>query len=144
MAELVQLHLSPIFHDFGKRVEGLRDGILADARTVMRRELSTSIHQRFYDTGAGLQSFVDEFITEGQKKLYRLFPTAFYMIFGEYGTGRRGAASGQPAPRGYHYGPKPGMTARRFSRIAVGLARPQIDRLASEKARRFAANATVS
>jgi hypothetical protein len=144
MSELATLQLSPIFHDFRERVEKLRDVILTDAQPIVRREWASSVHQRFFRTGAGLQSAIDEFVTEGETKAYRLFPTAFYMIFGEYGTGRRGAQTGRPAPAGYHYGPKPGMAARRFSRIAVGLARPQIDKAAIDRVRQFALNATVN
>jgi hypothetical protein len=144
MSELVELQLGSIFHNLRERVERLRDTILQDARPVMRREWALSVRQRFYRTGAGLQSAVDEFVTEGERKIYRLFPTAFYMIFGEYGTGRRGASTGRPAPQGYRYGPKPGMTARRFSRIAVTQARPQIEKIARERVQRFALNATVN
>jgi hypothetical protein len=144
MSELAELQLSPIFHDLRKRMERLRDSILQDARPIVRRKWALSVHQRFFRTGAGLQSAVDEFVTEGERKIYRLFPTAFYMIFGEYGTGRRGAATGRPAPQGYRYGPKPGMAARRFGRIALGLARPQIEKAASDRARQFALNATVN
>ena len=122
----------------------MRDAILTDARPIIRREWATSVHQRFFRTGDGLQSAVDDFVTDGDSKTYRLFPTAFYMIFGEYGTGRRGAATGQPAPAGYRYGSKPGMAARRFSRIAVGLAKPQIDKAAIARVRQFALNATVN
>jgi hypothetical protein len=142
--ELVTLQLSPIFHDLRDRLEGLRDAILRDAQPIIRREWALSVRQRFYRTGAGLQSAVDEFVTEGERKMYRLFPTAFYMIFGEYGTGRRGAATGRPTPAGYRYGPKPGMAARRFARIAVGIARPQIEKAAKERVHQFAQNATVS
>lgn len=146
MAEqLVTLKLSPVFNDFRSRVEGLRDAILADGRTILRREWALSVRARFFDTGAGLQSAGQgEIVEEGDKKTYRLIPQAFYMIFGEYGTGRRGSATGRPAPAGYRYGDKPGMAARRFSRIAVAVAAPQVRDMAIQKARRFAQNATVN
>lgn len=145
MSELVTLQLSPVFTDFRQRVEGLRDAVLSDGRTIIRREWALSVRERFYRTGAGLQSAGQgKVIAEGNKKTYRLAPTAFYMIFGEYGTGRRGAASGQPAPPGYRYGSRVGMTARRFSRIAINVAAPQVRDAAIQRAREFARNATVN
>lgn len=146
MAErLATLRLSPVFRDFRERVEGLRDGILSEGRTILRREWALSVRARFFNTGAGLQSAGQgEIVEEGNKKTYRLVPQAFYMIFGEYGTGRRGAATGRPAPRGYRYGSKPGMAARRFSRIAVTVAAPQVRDMAIQKARRFTQHVTVS
>lgn len=145
MAELVTLQLSPVFNDFRSRVESLRDVILADGRTILRREWALSVRARFFDTGAGLQSAGQgEVVEEGNKKTYRLVPQAFYMIFGEYGTGRRGAQTGRPAPRGYRYGSKMGMTARRFSRVAVAVAAPQVRDMAILKARQFARHVTVS
>jgi hypothetical protein len=140
--ELVQLNLSPIFHNLRPRVEGLRDGILTDAGKIMRREEEASIRQRWYRTGATLGSLQEQIVTEGNHKSYRLSPTTFYAIFGEYGTGRRGAATGAPAPSGYRYGQKPGMVARRYSRIAVARAQPQIEAMATERLRSF--NMTVN
>jgi hypothetical protein len=144
VSELVQLQLSPVFSDFRKRVEALRDAILSDARPILRREYAASVRARFFRTGAGLQSTIEDVVSSGDSKTYRLIPTAFYMIFGEYGTGRRGAQTGRPAPAGYRYGDKPGMAARRFSRIAIQVAKPQIDAVAKARVRRFALNATVS
>lgn len=147
---LVTVQLSPIFTDFRSRVETLRDRILTDAGKIMRREEEASIRKLWYRTGATLTSLTEEFIVDGEKKTYRLMPTAVskkdapYPTFGEYGTGRRGAASGKPAPRGYRYGDSEGITARRYSRIAVTTAKPQIDSMAKERVRRFALNATVN
>lgn len=146
---LVTLQLSPIFSDFRSRVERLRVGILFDSAAIMRREEESSIRRLWYRTGATLSSLRQQFITDGEKKIYRLFPTATkngapYPLFGEYGTGRLGAATGRPAPLGYKYGEKAGMAARRYSRIAVTAAKPQIDQLAKERVRRFALNATVN
>lgn len=144
MSDLVQLQLGSIFSDFRQRVEGLRDEILADGRTIIRREWSLSVRKRFFRTGAGLQSAGQgETIIEGDTKTYRLIPQAFYMIFGEYGTGRRGSVTGRPAPAGYRYGDRQGMAARRFSRIAVATAKPQVDAAARRRVRQFAAHMTV-
>ena len=129
---LVTLQLSPIFKNFRSRIELLRDNVLTEGGKILRREEESSIRLRWYDEGKTLRSLQEETVTEGEKKIYRLFPTATsekgapYPLFGEYGTGIAGRASGGPEPRGYKWGDKPGMTARRYSRIAVGLARPQV------------------
>lgn len=150
MTELVTLTLSPIFQTFERDVRRLQDEILETAAPTLRREEEASIRQRWYRTGATLRSLKEEVITIGDKKVYRLFPTlvsdrgAPIPLFGEYGTGRRGAASGSPTPRGYRYGPKPGMTARRFSREAVQNARPEVLRHANRIVERYKANMTVN
>lgn len=129
---LVTLQLSPVFRNFEQRIESLRDDILIEGGKILRREEESSIRLRWFDEGKTLASLQEEVVTEGEKKTYRLFPTAtsergfLYPTAGEYGTGRAGAATGRPAPRGWRYGDKPGMRARRYSRIAVAIARPQI------------------
>lgn len=143
MSDLVQLQLGKIFSDFRQRVERLQDSILKGAQPIVRRNWALSVRERWFRTGATLQSAVDEFGAEGDRKFYRLRPTAFYAIFGEYGTGRRGSQTGRPAPAGYRYGPKIGMRARRFARHALAVAKPQIEQSAIRKVRQFAQNATV-
>jgi len=143
--ELVELHLGSIFHDFRGRVELLRDDILAGASKILLKEEQASIRRRWYRTGATLASLRETTTLEGNRKTYTIEPTATnrgapYPLFGEYGTGRRGAASGRPAPRGYLYGSKIGMDARRYSRIALASAKPQIVAMA----RNFARNMTVN
>lgn len=147
--ELVELKLGRIFRNLRQAVEGFRDVLLVEGATILKREEQASIRARWFRTGATLLSLKEEVITDGDRKLYRLFPTATsakgapYPLFGEYGTGRRGAQSGRPAPRGYRYGEGAGMTARRYSRIAVERARPQITAMSAEQARRFARNMTA-
>ena len=133
MAEvLARVHLSPIFRNFRGRIEDLRDSITVAGGKILRREVESSIRLRWYDEGKTLSSLQEEVVTQGESQRYILTPTATsekgapYPLFGEYGTGRRGAATGRPAPRGYRYGDRAGMKARRFSRIAVGIAAPQI------------------
>ena len=143
--ELVTLQLGSIFANFKSRIESLRDNILTDGGKILRREEESSIRLRWFDSGATLVSLQEETVTQGEKKTYRLFPTATnrgfpYPTAGEYGTGRRGAATGRPAPRGWKYGDKPGMKARRYSRIAVAIARPQV----VGSAKGLIANFTVS
>lgn len=147
MAErLATVQLAPIFRNFRGRVESLRDDILTEGGKILRREEESSIRLRWFDEGKTLRSLQEEVVSESERKIYRLFPTAVsekgapYPLFGEYGTGRRGATSGRPAPRGYRYGDKPGMRARRYSRIAVGIAKPLVE----AKARQLAANFTVN
>ena len=140
--EFVTLTLGRVFRDFRQQVEALRDDILLEGAQVLRREEETSIRQRWFRTGATVNSLQEELIIDKSSKTYRLFPTATnkgapYPTFGEYGTGRLGAQTGEPAPRGYRYGAGAGMAARRFSRIAVAQARPEIDRLAIEKVKQF-------
>lgn len=150
MSDFVEVQLGRIFHDFRGAVTGLRDALLAENAAILKREEQTSISQRWYRTGATLNSLQDEVVSDGDSRHYNLFPTAVskrgapYPLFGEYGTGRRGAATGTPAPAGYRYGGSKGITARRYSRLAVAAARPQIDRLTREQARRFAANMTTN
>jgi hypothetical protein len=144
---LVQLQLSPVFRNLQQRVERLRDDILTDGGEILSREYQLSIRARWYRDGKTAESVKPETIEDGNRKVFRLTPTATsksgapYPLFGEYGTGRRGAATGGPAPAGYRYGDKVGMTARRFSRIAVAQAKPQIDDMAQVKLRQFGGRA---
>ncbi len=149
--ELATYTLSPIFRTLKQSVEGLRDQILLAGSVTLRRELGTSMRSgdtRWYRSGTAFRSLREEFTTDGDKKAYRLWPTAVskrgapYPLFGEYGTGLAGRASGGPAPVGYSWGSSKGIRARRYARTAVQQARPQIDRMAGEQAKRFAANMT--
>lgn len=146
MSELVTVELGPIFHNFRSRMESLRDSIVSSGGKILREEEESSIRLRWFDKGVTLRSLQDETVTEGDARIYRLFPTATsksgapYPLFGEYGTGRAGAVSGQPAPSGYTYGDKPGMRARRYSRIAVAQARPKVIAKANELVRNFTTN----
>lgn len=140
MGELATVEYGTIFRrSFRRELEQMRDEALNQSAQILRREEEASIRSRWYDVGATLQSLEDEIIDEGDKKTYRLSPTTFYAVFGEYGTGQRGRATGQPAPQGWTYGERAGMEARRYSRIAVGVARPQIEDIWRLKVREFAA-----
>lgn len=141
---MVELRLSPIFRDLRNRLRDFQRDIHTRASLIMRFEEQLSIRQRFYRTGKGLLSLFETQTEEGNRLRYEITFLRRYMLFGEYGTGRRGAASGRPAPRGYTYGQRAGMTARRFSRMAVAAAKPKIDRMARERARLLAANVTVN
>lgn len=127
----VTVQLAPIFRNFRGRIESLRDDIIETGGRILRQEEEQSIRLRWYDRGRTLGSLKEEIVTEGEAKIYRLFPTATnrgfsYPAAGEYGTGRLGAATGKPAPIGWRYGSRRGMTARRFSRIAVAQAKPKV------------------
>lgn len=141
---MVELRLSPIFRDLRNRLRDFQRDVHSRASLIMRFEEQLSIRQRFYRTGKGLLSLFERQVEQGDTLRYEITFLRRYMLFGEYGTGRRGAASGQPAPRGYTYGQRAGMTARRFSRIAVAAAKPKIDRMARERARQLALNVTVN
>ena len=118
--ELVTVQLGPIFHNFKSRVETLRDRVLVEGSKILRQEEESSIRLRWFDKGVTLRSLQEEFVSEGDARIYRLFPTARskrgapYPLFGEYGTGREGARTGGPAPASYVYGEGKGMRARRF------------------------------
>lgn len=144
--EFVTVQLGPIFHNFESRIRSLRDNIVSSGGKILRQEEESSIRLRWYDSGKTLRSLQEEVVTEGDTRIYRLFPTATskrgapYPLFGEYGTGREGARTGGPAPIGYEYGDSKGMRARRFSRIAVAQARPRVVAKASELMRNFTTN----
>lgn len=146
MGELAHVQLGAIFHNFKRLIEDLRDSITVEGGKILRRELESSIRLRWYDSGKTLTSLEEDVVTEGERQRYILTPSATsekgapYPLFGEYGTGRRGATSGRPAPRGYRYGDRAGMKARRYSRIAVAIARPQV----VGSAKGLIANFTVS
>lgn len=141
--QLARVEFGKIFlKSFRREVELTRDEALSESAPILRREVEASMRARWYRTGASVESLEDEVIDEGDRKTYRLSPTTRYSIFGEYGTGRRGAATGEPAPVGYRYGPSAGMEARRFARIAVGAARPQIEDVWRLKVRELATSLT--
>lgn len=141
--EFVTVQYGKIFlKSFRDEVEQTRDEGLKEGAPILRREVERSIRERWYLLGRTLGSLDDDVISEGDRKSYVLSPTAKHAVFGEYGTGVRGRATGQPAPKGWEYGDKPGMTARRYSRIAVGIARPQVDDVFKLKVRELAARLT--
>lgn len=141
--QLARIEFGKIFlKSLRREVEQARDEALTDSSKILRREVESSIRERWYKLGRTLESLEDDVISDGDRKTYQLIPTAAHAIFGEYGTGRRGAASGETAPRGWKYGDKPGMAARRFSRIAVGVARPQVEDVFRLKVREMAASLT--
>lgn len=147
MAEvLARVQLGSIFRNLRGRLEDLRDDVLIEGGKILRAEEEASIRLRWYDSGKTLTSLQEEVVREGDSITYRLTPTATsekgapYPLFGEYGTGRRGARTGRPTPRGYRYGNRQGMEARRYSRIAVMNAKPLID----SRAKQLIANFTVN
>lgn len=127
--DLVKLHLGRVFANFEKELRRIQVEALRDSGKILRREQEISMRARWFRTGASVAALgKGEVITKGDTSTYRLTTGKFYDIFGEYGTGQRGARTGQPAPQGYRYGSheKGSMTARRFSRLAIDAARPQI------------------
>lgn len=146
MDELVTVEYGLVFSKFESRIRALQSDIVTEGGKILREEEEQSIRLRWYDKGVTLRSLQDEVVDEGDTKIYRLFPTATskrgfpYPTAGEYGTGREGARTGQPAPAGWVYGPSKGMRARRYSRIAVAQAKPRVAAKASELIRNFTVN----
>lgn len=140
--QLVTIEHGPVFSNFESRIRALQANIVTEGGKILREEEEQSIRLRWYDKGETLRSLKGEVVDEGDTKIYRLFPTATnrgfpYPTAGEYGTGREGARTGQPAPSGWVYGQSKGMRARRYSRIAVAQAQPRVVAKASELMRNF-------
>lgn len=142
----VRLQLGSAFRNFRQRAEQLQSDIVTEGGKIVRREVESSMRLRWFRTGKAVGSLTDEVISDGSTKTYRLVPTATskrgapYPLFGEYGTGIRGRLSGRPAPRGYRYGDSKGMRARRFARIALTIAEPQVKARAEQLVRNFTVN----
>lgn len=139
MGELATVTYGRIFDNYERGVRQLRDEALRESGVILRREQESSMRARWYRTGASVESLAEKITADEHSATYTLTAGTFYSIFGEYGTGQRGSATGQPAPPFYRYGSKPGMTARRFSRLAIDAAQPQIRDLHLLKTREFAA-----
>lgn len=108
------------------RVLNWRDERLESAGKILETHSRLSVRERFYRTGAALASLEDQTVERGHRKTYEQFSELFYFRFGEYGTGRRGAESGVPHPRGYRYGQTAGMAARFMLGTALEQSEPEI------------------
>lgn len=139
MGELAQIQFGRIFDSYERDLRHMQRDALVESGKILRREQESSMRRRWYRTGASVEALGQgEIIEEGDSVTFRLVTGKFYDIFGEYGTGQRGAATGQPVPPFYRYGSKSGMGARRFSRLAIDAATPQIRDLHLLKTRQFA------
>jgi hypothetical protein len=147
--QFVTVRLPRFLTRFRDEIGGLVDEVIEETSPILRRSEEASIRQRWYRSGRTLRSLKEEVAPIKDGKAYRLFPTATsergapYPLFGEFGTGRRGATSGKPTPKGYKHGRSKGMTARRFGREAVKQARPKVIQTAQSTVRAFARNVTV-
>jgi hypothetical protein len=142
---LAHVQYGKIFDNYERDLRRVQSEALKESGTVLRRRLELSMRARWYRTGASVGSISEgEIATEGNKSRIALTVGTFYSIFGEYGTGQRGAATGQPAPAFYKYGSKPGMSARRFSRLAIEDARPEIHDLHLLKLRELGKGMTAA
>lgn len=66
------------------------------------------------------------------------FSGTFYDVFGEYGTGKRGAeARPRVVPAGWRYGSVPGMRARFAFHAGLDEAMPEIMNVFASKMRRW-------
>lgn len=127
-----------IFDSYERDVRQFRDSALSESGKILRREQEASMRLRWYRTGASVGSLTENITADEHTATFTLTVGTFYGIFGEYGTGQRGAATGGPPPKGYRYGSRPGMAARRYSRLAIDAAKPQIRDLHLLKMREFA------
>jgi hypothetical protein len=142
---LAHVQYGRIFDNYERDLRRLQSEVLKESGGILRRHLESSMRIRWYRTGASVESISEgEITTEGDKARFALTVGTFYSIFGEYGTGQRGAATGQPAPPFYKYGSKPGMSARRFGRLAIETARPEIHDLQLLKLRELGKGMTVA
>jgi hypothetical protein len=142
---LARVEYGKIFDNYERNLRRLQSEALKESGGVLKRHLETSMRARWYRTGASVESINEgEVTTEGNKAQFTLTVGTFYSIFGEYGTGQRGAATGQPAPPFYKYGSKLGMSARRFSRLAIETARSEIHDLHLLKLRELGKGMTVA
>jgi hypothetical protein len=138
---LVTVRYAKVFDNYERELRKAQAEATKDSGAILRRHVEQSMRLRWYRTGASVEALSKgEVIEEGNRVTFRLVGGKFYDIFGEYGTGVRGAATGQPAPKGYTYGghEKGSMTARRFSRLAIDAARSEIQDLHLLKMREFA------
>ena len=139
----VTVSVPKFLSSFREEISDLRDEVAEKTAPILRREEEASIRSRWYRLGRTLKSLREEIAHEPSKTVYRLTPTTSWAVFGEFGTGRRGSQTGRPAPKGYTYGDKPGMEARRYSRIAVASATPKVIRAAQNVVSEFGRNVTV-
>ena len=141
--DFIKVTIPSFFHGevFRTRILQWRDDALESAGKILERESRLSVRERFYRTGAALGSLEDLTVEKGLKKTYEQFSELFYFRFGEYGTGKRGRASGVSHPANYRYGQVTGMSARFMLGTALDRAEPEIisefQEFASEIGRRL-------
>lgn len=128
MTDFVKVTVPDYFRSevFRTRILQWRDDALKSAGRILETHSQASVRERFYRTGAALESLEHLTVEKGSTKTYQEFSELFYFRFGEYGTGRRGAESNVPHPRNYRYGKKPGMAARFMLGTALERARPEV------------------
>lgn len=113
---------------FKDKILQWRKTALEAAGKVLDRESHTSVRERFYRTGVAESSLENQIVSTVNANVlsYEQFSELYYFRFGEYGTGRRGEASGVPHPASYEYGDVAGMSARFMLGNALQVATPQI------------------
>jgi hypothetical protein len=108
-----------------------------DASDVLLNYVRASIRFRAFRTGALQRSPEERFERRGLRGASSVFSDLYYAKFVEFGTGRRGAASGATPPPGYAYGPRAGMTARQPFALGLKAARPEIVKVFERHAERL-------
>lgn len=111
---------------------------VTDSEIVLKRFVASSIRARWYRTGASLRAMDTQSQAGDGKGFAVAFSGMFYDVFGEYGTGKRGAAN-RPAvvPAGWRYGSVPGMRARYAFHAGLDEAMPEIMQVFRDKMRRW-------
>jgi hypothetical protein len=146
MNELVTISpalLSFLAH-FGERVAEFQEELVEDLRPTVMDRYRQSIARRWYDTGATHNTLLEKRERQAPRSMFRVEATTPYAKFGEWGTGQRGQATGQPAPSGYKYGSKRGIAARRYTRLAVAEMTPELRAQARARVAAFARNVAVN
>lgn len=113
---------------FKAKILKWRKSALEASGKILDRESHTSVRERFYRTGLAESSLENQIVSVANENVlsYEEFSELYYFRFGEYGTGRRGEASGVPHPASYRYGTVAGMSARFMLGNALQVAAPQI------------------
>lgn len=104
---------------------------MTKAMTFMREKLVGDIRSQmhFKNPTGNLESSIHAEPSEADPWQNSVGPGDYvhYSRFVNYGTGRRGAASGIDPPEGYVYGPRPGMRAQPYMEPAFELAKAAVD-----------------
>lgn len=112
---------------------------LATGRDVLAAFVTQSLRARWYRTGFSIRNYLAQAIQRRNGGRIQVVSGAPYDAFGEYGTGRRGAASGvTDRPASWRYGTVAGMTARRQFTRGLEAASPAIVAAINRRMQSFA------
>src|SRR5687768_9537095 len=126
MTDFVTVHLSRSLITLEDRIRAARDRGMRRAEPVLLRFVRASTRQRAFRTGRLRTSLEARSESRGLRSTTSVLTDLYYARFVEFGTGRRGAASVVRPPPGYAYGPREGMSARRYAHFGLMEARPAV------------------